>query len=391
MSTNSKKSTVDLYKIIAQNIRKLIEAMEWNQKKFADATGISEPALSNYMKNLKESENSPKKDEEDSDKKNNDNKRLPSVDYLYNLTRTQAFHDAGIVFTIDEFLSESFNPVTSEKRKRTISRTNTVGQTFTGNYICYLFDQSKPINEFDFKHARELRYGVITVYGTFTANGIYENRVVARFFKKEEYTDAIRLKKDLDEIFIKNKDDMQNIQAAIVQKSKTYSDLYTGDFKISGDKSFINIKSETHEDTALIILYATQKKKDSSYKGGCGCVVSVSHGSERMPTAQKIIFSRYEIKHSNEDIAEHLSMSSAPISPTGETEELCRLCSKLYGVKEQEGFFLDDYDKNALVKNRLIRLIRNYIEKNICSVASVSRTEDDIIYKWIKDSIPKNI
>ena len=58
---------------------------------------------------------------------------------------------------------------------------------------------------------------------------------------------------------------MQNIQAAIVQKSKTYSDLYTGDFKISGDKSFINIKSETHEDTALIILYATQKKKDSSY------------------------------------------------------------------------------------------------------------------------------
>lgn len=213
MSTNSKKSTVDLYKIIAQNIRKLIEAMEWNQKKFADATGISEPALSNYMKNLKESENSPKKDEEDSDKKNNDNKRLPSVDYLYNLTRTQAFHDAGIVFTIDEFLSESFNPVTSEKRKRTISRTNTVGQTFTGNYICYLFDQSKPINEFDFKHARELRYGVITVYGTFTANGIYENRVVARFFKKEEYTDAIRLKKDLDEIFIKNKDDMQAVQS----------------------------------------------------------------------------------------------------------------------------------------------------------------------------------
>ena len=81
-----------LMRNVGKNISELIEAMEWTQAKFAERTGISEPALSNYRKGDKTGG------------------RLPPLDFLVSLCTMQEFKDKGLELTLDLLVSEKFNP-----------------------------------------------------------------------------------------------------------------------------------------------------------------------------------------------------------------------------------------------------------------------------------------
>ena len=102
-----------------------------------------------------------------------------------------------------------------------------------------------------------------------------------------------------------------------------------------------------------------------------------------MPTAQKIIMSKYELGCSREVIAEKLSMSSAEIAQEHEAEAICDFCRKLYMDQEYAQHF-DDADKAILIRRRLDQLVKNYIEKNVCCVGSVTEDEDKAIFKLIE-------
>lgn len=355
----------DLRNIISENLTKLISAMEWSRAKFAAVTGISEATLSNYIKKL----------------------RLPSLTYLLNLCSIKEFRMKGIDLTIDRLLAASFNPsltVGSWKTFYTRNTTTNMHKDFLGNYYCYLFDQSKTVGQ-DEKMFRELRYGVISVFEELdNVTGQTKTQVIALFFKQEEKKKSIELKKNLDIIFSEDLTAAER-NSRIKEECDKMHGTYFGGLSVSENHAFINLQSEIYSDNALIVLYSPQKKKNRNYIGGLGCVASVAHGRNHAPTAQKIILSRYELKCSKEEIATYLSMSTAQVKQTSESKALAEMCKKLYGSTPYGEILIDEADKIAILENRLIQLVRNYIEKSVCCVSSVSEDDDKNVVNLIKN------
>ena len=359
-----------LKKIVSTNLKNLIEAMKWSQATFAKETGVSEPALSNYLKG------------------NEGGGRLPPLEYLVGLCMNEEIRDKGFELTLDRLISEKFNPkIITQKKNITpgASRMSVKHGDFFGNYLCYFFDQSKSVHNQDHKLNRELRYGVISVFDVFES--LIEDvsvRALASFFKEEDVEKAFELKKSLDLIF-KSDDISINSRNMAIEEAFKIDDVYAyeGTVTFSDHHTFINVQSDVHGDNALIILYSPQKKIASDYIGGIGSVASIARGRNHMPTAQKIIMSKYELGCSREVIAEKLSMSSAEIAQEHEAEAICDFCRKLYMDQEYAQHF-DDADKAILIRRRLDQLVKNYIEKNVCCVGSVTEDEDKAIFKLIE-------
>ena len=354
---------------VSKNLDELRKAMEWNQAKFADKTGISEPTLTYYLKG---------------DKKDG---RLPPIDYLVKLCTMQEFKDKGLELTLDLLISEKFNPrVLIQKRynQSAASRQEVKHGDFLGNYLCYFFDQSKPVHNQDHKLNRELRYGVVSIFDVCESlTGEISIRAIAAFFKEDASDKAFELKRNLDSIF-KSDINVNSRNMAIEEAFKSDNvSAYEGAVTFSDHHTFINVQSNVYGDNALIILYSPQKKVDSDYIGGIGSVASIARGRTHMPTAQKIIMSKYELGCSREVIAEHLSMSAAAIAQEHEAEAICDFCRKLYADPNYDLNF-DDADKAALVRRRLDQLVKNYIDKNICCVGSVTEDEDKAVFKLIE-------
>lgn len=359
----------DLKRQVAESLEKLQTAMGWTKKTFAEKIGISAPSLSKYM--------SP------------DSEQIPDLECLVNLCAISDFQKKGLELSIDALLSPNFDPVTAMRRRE--GKTNRPRDSirhgdFVGCYLCYFFDQAKSTHEQDFKATRAIRYGVAAIYddyGSLTGDAVI--RVFAAFFKDPKPDEALKLKRELDTAFSLDKGG-QNIAGRnnrIRDILSGVSGLYGGEVKFSEQHAFLTVHSDVHSDQALIILYAPHKRADSDYVGGIGSVTSVARGSGHMPTAQKLILSKYELGCSNEEIAEHLSMSNAPVSSGNEAKALGEICKKLYGSDGAVGY-LDENDKNAILANRMNQLVRNYIEKNVCCVGSVSEDEDRKVFDLIK-------
>ena len=112
-------------------------------------------------------------------------------------------------------------------------------------------------------------------------------------------------------------------------------------------------------------------------------MASIARGRAHMPTAQKIILSKYELGCSREIISERLSLATAEIAQEHEAEAICDFCRKLY-LEENYSMHFDEADKAALIRRRLDQLVKNYIEKNICCVGSVTEDEDKAVFKLIE-------
>ena len=353
---------------IGDNLNKLRNAMGWTQAKMAEVTGIVEPTLVYYLKG----------------------RRMPGIDYLLNLCAMDVFKKKGFFFDIKDILSNSFDPELAQRVKQgAVVEIKDVlfHDDFVGNYFCYFYDQSKPVHDQDSKSTRELRYGVLSVYDDYNSvTAEKKMKVFATFYKESEFSSAEKVKADIDSIYSQ----YSNANERNVPLVEFYSTLrktigvYEGEVSFSTQHTFVNISSSVYNDAALMVLYSPSKRSDNDYLGGIGSIASVAHGNMHMPTAQKIILSRYELHCSSEEIADHLSLSSAPISQTEEAEAIIEMCEKLYGEKGEIARFLDEKDRVAILENRLNQLVRNYIEKNICCVASVSKEEDKKIYSLIK-------
>ena len=361
---------------ISTNLAKLMAALNWSQTEMAAKTGISTPCMSNYLKGT--------------------NGRIPSLPYLINLCSLEEIKKEGLVITIDNLLSNSFDPARSKKEMQSGSTATEAvfdHSDITGSYLCYFYDQAREQRSGTKQPIRPLRYGLITLFDDYNgATGEEKTKAYAAFYKEEDYKKAIELKSKLDELFcdyesgsitlIRRNDGIKDMLDAL-SESKDIG-IYEGETAYSANHTFINIFSRAYNDHAQIILYAPPKKSDKQYLGGAGCVASLSHGYAHMPVAQKIILSRNELKCSNEEIAEHLNMTSVKASHTDDVKAIAEMCKSLYSGNNFASSLLDEGDKEAVLERRLVQLTDNYISKNLCCVVSVSEDEDRAVYDLIR-------
>lgn len=360
---------IELKRCVGQNLEKLRVAMDWSQEKMAKKMGISSPCLSKYMKGI----------------------NLASLESLIDLCALPEVKKNGYNLKVDDFLSNSLSLSSVPEVSENYISTEHVRKDFIGNYICYFYDQSKPVHNQDYNTTRELRFGILSIYDEYNCiTGETKIKVLAFFHKAKELETVLDAKEKLDEIFAENQSVTDRNQTIIDFVTKEGSGKYEGEVTFTTQHAFITIHSATFNDSALMIFYSPNKRMDSDYLGGIGSIASVAHGRRHMPSAQKIIISRYELGCSFEEIADHLSLASAPIVQTKEAIELGQICEKLYNkdneiYKDNELYkLIDESDKAAIVEARLNQLVRNYIEKNVCCVGTVSDEEDAKIYSLIK-------
>lgn len=368
MSDYIEKNVLDeekLKKQVGKNLTKLREAVGLSAAKFAGMTGISEGAFSNYA-----------------------NARIaPPLFYLANICAMDYFKGKGLNLTLDKFLMENFNPAQTINGiiKNNINIAEiTPHKDFEGCYLCYFFDQSKSEKDLENQASRGLRYGVISVFNEYTdLTGNVATKAVAAFYKQEEEVLAFDMKDKLDAVFSSDKSTNEK-NMTIMQEYEGTVGYYDGAVSFSDRHMFISLESDTYGDRALMVLYSPPKKKTVAYIGGIGSIVSVSHGREHVPVSQKIILSKYTLGCSNEEIAEHLSMATANITQAVEAEELTEFCRKLFDGSIAEMSFFDEYDKTAMIQQRLKQLVKNYVEKNVCCVGVVSEDDDKKVLALIR-------
>ena len=363
----------DLKERLAANLTKLKNAMGWSQKQLAEEIDVSEATMSGYLGK-------------------SNSKSLPSLEMLVGLCKNDSVRKRGLIFTLNDLLSANFDreKVLEAKGGHTdFASLDLMSSSFNGVYCFYLFDQSKPVNEQDPKLSRELRFGVMAIFSSLDGvQALRRNNIIAKSFKFSERDQAQELLKTIANAFDTGNRNIDRRNTAITKAFEKESDLYYGELTFKGERAFIHIENDD-SDNSLIILYTSSKKTDSLYIGGCGSMVSVTHGDDHMPAAQKIILSRYPLRCSDEMIADHLKMASAPVTTTKESIAIADFCSKLYSMEPTpHGLNLDANDKLNLINSRITQLISNYIEKNICCVATVSKTEDKKVYNLIKASSP---
>ncbi len=355
-----------LKRTIGENIGKLRGVAKWTQAKLAEMTDISEPCASNYLHG----------------------ERMPPVEYLVGLCSMKEFRDLGLRFTVSDLLDRNFDPESIVRRRNDSSESEqrpVEHADFLGVYLCYFFDQSKSLYKQSHDETRELRYGVTVVYDDYdTPDGKVTTKSMSIFFKAEERAIALAMKKRLDKIFGSKQlaVDKRNYDIAAVFAEYPYA-AYSGKATLGNRHTFINIEDKDQGDNALIILYSPDKRGDREYIGGVGAVASVAGGMAHMPTAQKIILSKYELKCPEEEIADYLKMAVADIEPEDEAAEICEFCRKLYTDETIMRYF-DEADKQSMVERRLEQLIENYIEKVLYCVGCVTEEEDRAVYKLIE-------
>ena len=368
----SDEETRLIQKNIGENLKWIRNQVGWTQAQFAEELGISEASLSNYVNGRNE----------------------PAVHILLCVCRNRSVTEKCGDLTIDmivntrirSFAGGSGSPVYMTPAGE---GADDASDEAAGAYFCIYYDQSKTSYDRDVKSDRDLRCGVIAIYDhTELATGKKRNAVCGAFFKNEDRNLALELKNGLDAAF---KESDERVREDMINEKfnsiSAVSSPYRGTVTYTDRHMFIAIRGKEYGDNALIALYKPGKRSDSEYVGGLGAITSVSRGIHHMPVAQKIIISKYKIVSSDEMIKARLDAAGYNVSTGNEAEELCRFCSKLFSPGEGGFGLISENDRIAILKSRLDQLVKNYVVKNVCAVFSISKDEDDEVFKMIKNSI----
>ena len=165
---------------------------------------------------------------------------------------------------------------------------------------------------------------------------------------------------------------------------KLANKAYYGDFEISQEHAFINLR-HTGTDRALVILHRIENNKPA-YIGGIATINSISKGRERMPVVQFFGLSRSRLQLSAEEIQHTLLLNHPAIIVEEEVDELLRLLRTLYIGNDDARTTLSHEQKRAVLRSTLERIIRKYIERNVFRYAKISEADDDFWYHVIKSS-----
>ncbi len=347
---------------VSNNLRELMEAMDWTQARLAEKMGCAEGTISHYVKG----------------------ERLPPLDFMVGLCALPEIRERGFELNVDALIGDKFNP-TAPTRRQSIPSGVTAREAghgdFLGNYLCYFFDQSKPLTDPDFDRGGELRYGVVSVHDVWESlTGERSIRAKVAFFKEEDGEASLRLKRALDAVFQSETDIMARnaaIEEAFRGEPTVANATYGGTVAFSDYHVFLNVYSDVYDDNALMIFYSPQRRGDTEYAGGLGTASLVARGRSPMPTAQRVFMTKYELNCPCEVISEALWMAKAcsTVSQEGDANALCDFCRKLYQDEVLSRNFAES-DKKVLVRNRLDQIVAQNVEKNIRFLGGVSEDED---------------
>ena len=341
---------------VGQNIAKVIEAMGVSQAQFARSMNVATGTLSSYITGT----------------------ATPSFDFIAKMCVIPEIQKA-ISFTADELMFEKleFNNGNPDADKK---QTN-LHSDILGNFFLYFYDQSSYDASGQINSGRKLRYGVISINEQAKKLGEVGVYAYALFFKTIE--EAETHWKDLLAI-----DGAATHPDELKMLYRSNNEHYSGEVTFNGNHAFIDVTSAFYRDKGLFVLNTPEKKPNANYIGGLGNVLSVSHGSEHSPVAQKVIFSRVPLKNvSEEEIGKHLRLTSAEVSVFDETDEIIRMFKTLYSDGASMGamdVWFDEQDKRAIFNNRLSRLLQNRAEKEYNSLCIITRADDHAVYKLIK-------
>ena len=359
---------VALAKLIGENLNKVKRVMNWTQARMSELTGYTASGIGYYLKG----------------------ERLPSVSFLKKLCEVDELKQKNLTLTVDKLLSKKFDPERSIKMVEEARNAPTVSKekaNMIGAYLCYFLDQPSISYAGGSHNARPMRYGVMVVFDEYDAITAEQTmRVYASFCGSENFADALNTQKDLAEIlhsYTQIKDRNPKL-LAYCEQWKANATVYSGQVKFSKRHAYIHIEAPSCEDCALINLYAPYSQGEEGYCGGLGCTASVAMTQGQMPTAQKIIVTKYELRCSQWEIAHHLGMIPVRMDIDAEATTLAEMCQKLYRGDDTITGLLDNGDKISLVGNRLKQLVQKYVEKYVCGVGSVSEDENNRVCSLIR-------
>lgn len=319
------------------NLENLIKKNSISQRGLAESLGVSNTAISRYIKGENE----------------------PSASVL--LTLKEKFN-----INIDDFLTKKIDFFSVSTKSATISFNSNYDEKFVGNYLIYYYNSSFYKGKVNSLAYNTLKYGVLSIYKN------SKKKTVANMLLFKGRTDAENYKLKLDDM---TSEELENEYA-------NNEDVYTGSLDFNFTQIFINFTNTKQNDKGLIIL--NNPPTDKSYIGGLGTINSVSRARELMPCVQFIIISKYILQKSEGELYSLLSLDISDINVKNETEQLINLFKNLYINTENNEMFLEEYQKVKIIENCLENLMRDLLDANVFRYAKISNSEDDDFYRLIK-------
>ena len=313
-----------------KNLRVL--ANKYTQKYIADCTGFSQSSINNYL--TKSSE--------------------PSIQFLIALKNS-----FGIC--IDDFL---FSEIETEEE---VSY-----ERFIGNYIVYYYNNSSYKGEVHTNLTSTLNYGVISIVKEHILD---KNVVVYGTFMKAK-TEATKLLQKLNSY---------TSGEQIINDYKGTESFYVGDIKTTAQSIFIDMYNKVNGDQCYMIF--NNPPSTSNYIGGVGTVNTIARGREHNPCVQFVIISKYLIDKPDGEIYECLKFDNINVNLDYAVKDLIDLFKRMYVEKNEISDNLSEYQKVAIIQNKLEYHFDDLIESNIFRFAKISNKEDDAIYKLIREGI----
>lgn len=325
------------------NLENLLKKKELSQRALAESLGVSNTAISRYIKGENE----------------------PSASLL--LTLKEKFN-----INIDDFLTKKIDFFSVETKSATISFNKNYDEKFIGNYLVYYYNTSFYKGKVDSLAYNTLKYGVLSIYKN------VNNKTVCNMLLFKSRTAAENFKLKLDEL----------PSGKIEEEFKNNDDVYAGTIDFNFTQIYIQITNEKQNDKGLIIL--NNPPTDKNYIGGIGTINSVSRARELMPCVQFVIISKYILNKSEGELYSLLSLDTSDINVKNETEQLINLFKNLYlNTENADETFLEEYQKVKIVENCLENLMRDLLDANVFRYAKISNSEDDDFYRLIKEEVKK--
>ncbi len=305
-------------------------AGKYTQKYIADKTGFSQSSINNYL--TKSSE--------------------PSIQFLIALKN--AF---GIC--IDDFLFAEIESEDQENYDR-----------FIGNYLVYYYNNNSYKGEVHTNIASTLNYGVISIVKE-TDNNV----VVFGIFMKNK-NDAVKILKQC------NQTKTSSEIVSIYYETENY---YKGNISTTRQGIFLDVYNKFNGDKCYFIF--NNPPSNLQYIGGVGTVNTMSRGREHNPCVQFVIMSKKLIDRPDGEIYNCLKFDDINVNLDYAVKDLIELFKRLFAEKNEIALTLTEYQKEAILQNKIEYHFNEILEANVFRFAKISNKEDDVFYKLIKEGV----
>ena len=162
--------------------------------------------------------------------------------------------------------------------------------------------------------------------------------------------------------------------------------VYYGELEFSNQHFYINLRFENTRDRVQMIFHRPDSNS-RQYIGGLGTMLSVSKGRDSKPCLQYIALANASLDVSEEELASHLLLHYPKIKTYDTIDGLVDFTTELYRADVEESdrlSKLSDEQKKTLVRNYMDKIVNDTVEKNLFRSVTVSETDDDLFYHYIK-------